>query len=138
MSEHESRPLREGLFEGDPPALLASRCRQCGRCHFPPRLACPDCHGADVDRQRLPTSGRVRTFTVVRNGPSLFPQPYALAYVQLDGTNLQVFAQLAGTDCSNLSVGMPVTLRIGPIRFDQDGQTQIVAHTFVPSGGDPS
>jgi uncharacterized OB-fold protein len=127
-----SRPLREGLFEVDPPALVGSRCTECGASHFPPKAACPDCHAADVVAERLPTRGSIRTFTVVRNAPSLFRQPYMLAYVQLHGSNLQVFAQLSDVEGDDVSIGMPVELRIGPLFDEDDGQRQVVAYTFAP------
>ena len=39
----EAKPIREGLFLLDPPALLGSTCSACGTRTFPPRDFCPAC-----------------------------------------------------------------------------------------------
>ncbi|MDP1818593.1 MAG: Zn-ribbon domain-containing OB-fold protein [Acidimicrobiales bacterium] len=126
-----SRPLREGLFRVDPDGLLASRCDACGSLHFPPKRACPDCHGDAVSAHALGTRGTVRSFTVVRNAPTFFPQPYVLAYVELP-EGLQVFTQLGGVEPEAVQIGMQVQLSIEPIRKDVDGVTDVIAYRFHP------
>lgn len=129
-----SRPLREGLFTTDPPRLLASECADCGSVRFPPKQACPDCRGSSVRPRPLSTSGTVRTFTVVRNAPSIFALPYVLAYVELP-EGVQVFSQVTDVSGDDVEIGMPVELVIGPIRHDPEENLDIVAYTFRPGGG---
>jgi uncharacterized OB-fold protein len=124
-----SRPLREGLFDTQPPRLLASECSDCGAFHFPPRRGCPDCHGVNVRPRSLSTKGDIRTFTIVRNAPSLFEQPYAIAFVALP-EGVQVFAQIVDTPFTDIRIGLPVELVIRVIRHDEARQTDIVAYSF--------
>lgn len=123
------RPLREGLFDLHPPQLLASQCADCSAIHFPPRKACPDCHGVDVRPRALSTTGTIRTFTIVRNAPSLFPQPYVIAFVAVP-EGVQIFAQIVDTPFADIRIGLPVELVIRVIRYDQARGTDIVAYSF--------
>jgi len=123
------RPLREGLFDVDPPHLLASECEDCHAIHFPPRKGCPDCHGMNARPHALSTSGTIRTFTIVRNAPSLFPQPYAIVFVALP-ENIQVFAQIVDTPLEDIHIGLPVQLVVKAIRHDEERQLDIVAYAF--------
>lgn len=131
VTDAPNRPLRPGLFQTDPPALLGSRCVDCGVVHYPPKRACPDCHGGDVTAVALSTRGVVRAVTVVRNAPTFFQQPYALAYVEL-AEGIQIFTQLAGIDPDQIHIGMSVELSIEPLRKDVDGTTDVIAYRFRP------
>lgn len=126
-----SRPMRPGLFQTDPPALLGSRCADCDALHYPPKRACPDCHGQNITAQPLSTRGVISAVTVVRNAPTFFPQPYALAYVELP-EGIRIFTQLADVDLDTVRIGMPVELSIEPIRKDADGTTDVIAYRFHP------
>ena len=132
MTAVMSRPLRDGLFDRDTPALLGSRCRACDSLHYPPRRACSECESAEVDRAVLPTTGTIRRFTVVRNAPSTFSQPYALAYVNLDHTSIQAFGQVRDVDEADIRIGAAMRVEFGPLRHDPDG-TEVIGFWFVPA-----
>lgn len=123
--------MQPGLFDVARGVLLGSKCTTCGVTHFPPKSACPDCHGADVAAVPLPTHGQVRTFSVVRAAPSRFEQPYVIAFVALANTDLQVFAPLKGIAVNKVHIGMDVRVSIEALRQDADG-TDVIAYCFRP------
>lgn len=116
-----TRLMDERLFRLDPPTLLGSRCSTCATTHFPPRPACPDCGATIVESAALPDTGVIETYTVVRAAPSIHPQPYVIAWVALDDSQLQVFARVVDVDPDRVAVGDPVALDVCPVRIDDDG-----------------
>ncbi|MGE4014415.1 MAG: Zn-ribbon domain-containing OB-fold protein, partial [Alphaproteobacteria bacterium] len=60
----------------------------------------------------LGSKGYVRTFSIVRAAPSRFEQPYVIAYVALDDTDIQVFAPVKGIEFDKVYIGMPVRVSI--------------------------
>jgi uncharacterized OB-fold protein len=126
-----SRPIREGLFDLDPPRLRGSRCSACGTATFPIREFCAACN-SDVLPEHVPlaTDGTIYSYTVIHQAPAGRKTPYALAYVDLaDG--VRVLAQVDGAQ-EALHIGMPVSLRIGQVGA-VDG-TALIGYTFAPSG----
>jgi hypothetical protein len=111
-----------------------SRCGGCGRTHYPPRAICDRCGGREMVAGRLPESGKVLTWSVIRVAPPAFAQevPYAVAVIEMqDGTRLT--CQLADVAPEDISAGMPVRLEFRKIR--QYGRTGIIAyaHKAVPA-----
>ena len=102
-----ARPLREGLFQFDPPRLLGSRCTACGTAIFPARDFCPKCRASGA-QTRLPLSrqGTVFSYTVVHQAPGGRATPYVLAYVDLDD-DVRVLAQVEHRH-DDMRIGMPV------------------------------
>lgn len=131
MTVVESRPLRAGVFDQDEGVLLASSCVDCAAVRFPPKRSCPICGSDRLETVALPPTGTIRRYTIVRNAPTMFPQPYVLAYVQLDGTSTQAFGQVRDLDVSSARTGLAVRLCFGPLRTDPDG-TEVVGYWFVP------
>lgn len=76
-----------------------------------PRAACPACGTRTFTAVDLPTTGTVRTWSVVRRAPydALVPVPYVPAVVELaDGT--AVSATIVETDPAVVASGLPVEL----------------------------
>lgn len=46
-------------------ALEGRRCSACGRVHFPPTAACPDCGSRDLAPQNLSGKGAIHTWTYI-------------------------------------------------------------------------
>ncbi|MDR7555868.1 MAG: Zn-ribbon domain-containing OB-fold protein [Armatimonadota bacterium] len=120
----EAVPLRPGLFVAGADGALhlaGSRCPRCGACYFPPRLVCARClHGA-LETVALSRQGTVYTYTVVHQSTPEFATPYVLAYVDLpDG--VRVLAPLAGIGPDEVAIGLPVELRVEPVRVGADGR----------------
>jgi uncharacterized OB-fold protein len=115
-------PVIEGWFTtGDEPALVGTRCRECGTVFFPRETAfCrnPRCSSTDLDETELSRRGRVWSYTDARYQPPppYVPrtdpyEPFALAAVELEDEGLVVLGQVAdGYGVDDLSIGTPVEL----------------------------
>ncbi|MER7435226.1 OB-fold domain-containing protein [Pseudonocardia alni] len=132
----------DGLLTDTPdgPALLGSRCTDCGAHTFPRQTGCPRCSGARMADVPLHRTGTLWTWTVQGFRPkppytgTAGHEPYGVGYVELDG-QLLVEARLTESDPARLRIGMPMELAIVPFRQADDGPTHTFA--FAPAG-DPS
>jgi uncharacterized OB-fold protein len=107
--------LKQGRF-------TTTRCRRDGRLLWPPRTACPHCHGAELDWVDLPTRGRIYAFSAVLAGAPLGMEadvPFAVGLVDLDGVPLRLFGRIAGRPWGELTIGDAV--RVEPLTLD-DGR----------------
>ncbi len=78
--------------------LEASKFKKSGKTYFPKRLIDPETGDTEQETVKLPETGKIVTFTVIRIAPPQWgdESPYALAVAELtDGTRLM--AQV--TDC---------------------------------------
>jgi uncharacterized OB-fold protein len=120
-------PAIEGWFTtGDEPALVGTRCRECGTVFFPRETAfCrnPRCSSTDLDETELSRRGRVWSYTDARYQPPppYVPrtdpyEPFALAAVELEDEGLVVLGQVAdGYGVDDLRIGTPVELVVEPL-----------------------
>jgi uncharacterized protein len=120
-------PAIEGWFTtGDEPALLGTRCRDCGTVFFPPETAfCrnPRCAGTELEPAELARRGRVWSYTDARYQPPppYVPrtdpyEPFALAAVELEDEGIVVLGQVAdGYGVDDLKIGTPVELVVEPL-----------------------
>ncbi|MFQ5381697.1 MAG: Zn-ribbon domain-containing OB-fold protein [Dehalococcoidia bacterium] len=123
-------PLRAGMFEvpdklGAPVRLLGGRCSDCDEPCIPRRAFCANCTGANVEPVSFAPTGKVDTFTIVRQqlpGSAMVP-PYAIVRVRLDdGPSVQT---VAVGDGSNVKIGAPVELVAERIKEDEAGDTVV-------------
>ncbi|MFN2538001.1 MAG: Zn-ribbon domain-containing OB-fold protein [Mycobacteriales bacterium] len=129
-------PAIAGWFREEPePALLGSRCTECGTIAFPKaKQYCgnPGCDGVEFDELALSNRGTVWSYTDAQYQP---PPPYipatdpyvpfALAAVELP-EGLVVLGQVAtGYSVRDLRVGAPVELIVEPVYSDADGTRTI-------------
>ncbi len=68
--------------------MIAVKCGNCGRVHFPPRTVCPICHRKSIgkmERTKLSGEGEVLTYSVVHEAPSdlEMQKPYVIAMIQM-------------------------------------------------------
>ena len=96
--------------------LEAGQCRKCRKTWFPPRLKCPDCGGEAFAKVRLPTDGKLLTFTVVHTAPERFAKlaPYGIGIVELSN-KVKLTAQIVDVEPEELKTGMPVRLEFRKI-----------------------
>jgi uncharacterized OB-fold protein len=66
--------------------LLGLKCRNCGAITVPPKMACRQCSGTDMEVIELKTEGKIRTFTTVFVGAEGRESevPYILVMVELE------------------------------------------------------
>lgn len=135
------RSLDPNLFTwpDDNPALLASRCRQCGVSQFPAAASCEGCGSEDVDVERLPGEGKLWTWTIQRFMPkspynsSETPEtfkPYGVGYLDLPG-GLKIEGRIMSEDPQSLRIGQPMEVAFYTHRVDDDG-TAVINYAFKP------
>jgi uncharacterized protein len=88
--------------------LSTTQCPNDGELHWPPRTACPKCHGEELAWVDLPERGRIYAFSAVLGGAPLGMEsevPFAVGLVDLDGVPLRLFGRIEGRPWSELKVG---------------------------------
>lgn len=136
-----TEPAIDGWFTDDPePALLGTRCADCGTVFFP-RIdgLCrnPGCFGRDLVEHRLSRRGRVWSYTDARYQPPppyVVPadehEPFLLAAVELDEERMLVMGQMVpGLTIDDIEVGTPVQLVIDTLFVDHDAPDGPVTKT---------
>jgi uncharacterized OB-fold protein len=125
--------VREGLFtDGDPPALLASRCGTCGSVLFPRVDACTYCATEGTMPLDLTGPGVLWAWTAVTAPPPGYEGevPFGMGVVELP-EGVRVITRLTESDPHALEAGQPMVLRIVPLHRDADGQ-EVVTYAFAP------
>jgi uncharacterized OB-fold protein len=122
-------PAIEGWFSlDDAPALIGSRCADCGTFFFPKQSTfCrnPACRGTTLEEVALSRRGTVWSYTTNYYQPPppyMAPDPfvpYSVAAVELAEEKLVVLGQVAG-DAGELRVGAEVELVIDTLFEDDD------------------
>ena len=138
MAEKKRVPLKEGLFHepaspGDRPYLIGTKCAACGYVAFPRAIVCPSCMKEETMQEvQLSRSGRLDTFTVLRQAPSGFTAPYGVGTVTLP-EGVKIFTQIAGIEPKDdaLKIGQEMELVIEKVREDANGN-EIIAWKFKP------
>ncbi|MFV8783138.1 Zn-ribbon domain-containing OB-fold protein [Microbulbifer sp. SA54] len=135
----ERKPICPGLFTwpSAEPALLGSRCRQCGVAEFPQKLSCPACGSEDVGVEELPRRGKLWSWTIQGfmpktpyrsdETPETF-KPYGVGYIELPGA-VCVESRLLENTPEALQIGMEMELVVDTFRHDEAGN-EIVGFAF--------
>jgi uncharacterized OB-fold protein len=135
-------PIAEGLFTwpAAQPALLGSRCNDCGIVSFPAAQSCMACSSQDVTVEELPRRGTLWTWTVQRFMPKA-PynsgeteqtfQPYGVGYVELPG-GVRVEGRLTENDPAKLQIGMAMEVVFEPYRHEANGD-EVIGFFFRPA-----
>ena len=134
-------PIAEGLFTwpAEQPALLGSRCNNCGVAAFPVAQSCMACSGQDVSVEELPGRGTLWTWTVQRfmpkppyhsnETPETF-QPYGVGYLELPG-GVRVEGRLTENDPEKIRIGMEMDVVFDTWRTEDNGD-EIISFFFRP------
>jgi uncharacterized OB-fold protein len=130
-------PAIDGWFSttGDP-ALLGTRCAECGSYFFPPeRIMCrnPACASTELTELELSRRGKVWSFSVNHYaapapyvGKDPF-EPYTVVAIELATEQMVVLGQLAeGVDPADLRIGDEVEVVIEPLFVDEEANEHIV------------
>lgn len=132
-------PIAEGLFTwpSDNPALLGSRCQDCGIAEFPQKLSCPACGSENIKVEELPRRGKLWTWTIQGfmpkrpyhsdETPETF-QPFGVGYVELPGA-VCVESRLIENTPEQLKIGMEMELVVDTFRHDEEGN-EVVSFSF--------
>lgn len=109
----EPKPLKDGLLQMEPFALLGAQCQSCGIMSFPARDFCPSCFSNSLKLVPCATGGVIFSFTTIHIAPPGRKTPYDLAYVDLDD-GIRVLSQVR-SDVGSVSIGDRVILRAEPV-----------------------
>jgi uncharacterized OB-fold protein len=134
-------PIAEGLFTWPSarPALLGSRCQQCGVATFPAADSCMACSSQDVRVEELPTRGTLWTWTIQRfmpkspyrsNESAESFTPYGVGYLELPG-GVRVEGRLSENDPEKLHIGMEMDVVFEPYRTEENGD-EVINFFFRP------
>jgi uncharacterized protein len=126
--------VREGLFtDGEPPALLASRCANCGAINFPRVDTCTYCATEDPEPIQLFGPGLLWAWTAVTAAPPGYSGavPYGFGVVELP-EGVRVITRLSEGDPAALTAGQTMELRVVPLHRDGDGN-DVVTYAFAPA-----
>lgn len=109
--------------------LEASKCKKCGKVHFPPRLVCDECGGREFERIRLKGEGKIFSWTVVRVPPSEFKgqAPYAVGIIELD-EGVKITCQIV--DCEFDEIGIGKRVRIEFRKVSEDGKSGVIYYGY--------
>jgi uncharacterized OB-fold protein len=124
-------PLVDYLVLGENPHLIAHQCRSCGARFFDRRNACASCGGQDFETVEIPTTGEVRTFTIVSFAAPGIPVPFVAAVVDCGGTSVRANLVNVEPDPEHVRTGMKVRLTTFPIGTDDEG-TEAIGFGFEP------
>jgi len=134
-------PIAEGLFTWPAanPALLGSRCNNCGIASYPVAESCMACSGQDVILEELPNRGTLWTWTVQQfmpkspynsgETPETF-KPYGVGYLELPG-GVRVEGRLTENDPAKLRIGMEMDVIFDTWRTEDNGD-EVVSFFFRP------
>jgi uncharacterized OB-fold protein len=125
--------VREGLFtDGEPPALLASRCRNCGSVLFPRVDSCTYCASEEPEPLDLTGPGTLWAWTAVTASPPGYEGevPFGMGVVELP-EGVRVITRLTESDPHALAPGEAMELRVVPLHGDPEGN-DVVTYAFAP------
>ncbi|TFG00277.1 MAG: Zn-ribbon domain-containing OB-fold protein [Promethearchaeota archaeon] len=99
-------------------SFLATKCDECGKVLFPPRLYCEDCfiEIPEENWMEVPAEGTVRLFTVAKlnaHGKKL-PEPKIMAMIDIDKTDGALLGVIKSNDSERDFTGARVRANLRP------------------------
>lgn len=126
--------VKDGLigFSSDGrPCLNASRCRTCGKVHFPSRVLCTACYSEELEKVELCGEGVIYSMTEVFLGAKGIPSPYISAWIDFCETRIAAIVDWDPARIGELHHGQKVSLDVGVIQKDDLGN-EWVSYLFRP------
>jgi len=87
--------------------LITTKCKNCNRLLWPPRVFCPYCMRRDVEFTQLSGRGKIIAFTEIIDGAPAgmeSEQPYLLAIVELE-EGIRLLSRIVEARYSDLEIG---------------------------------
>ncbi|MFO7872110.1 MAG: Zn-ribbon domain-containing OB-fold protein [Candidatus Undinarchaeales archaeon] len=109
--------------------LWGTKCRDCGKIHFPPREICPECQSTKLDKEQLGKNGKIVTYTVIRVAPEGFEKevPYIIAIIEMKGGS-RLTAQVVDADPEDIEIGKKVEAVFR--RISEDGSSGAIYYGY--------
>jgi hypothetical protein len=89
--------------------LVTTKCEDCGKIDFPPKLICISCYSDRVTWVELPKRGRIYSFAEMNVVPTGFKPPITVAVVELEN-GIRLFSHLVNASFEELKVGDEVEI----------------------------
>jgi uncharacterized OB-fold protein len=93
--------------------LTTTKCTECGKLRWPPRILCPHCYSNDLEWVDLGTEGELYAFTEVRIGAPLGmvqDAPFCVGLIKISG--LTVSSRIDNAKYDQLHIGDKLKLKI--------------------------
>jgi uncharacterized OB-fold protein len=102
--------LKQGRF-------TTTKCKDCGKVAYPPRVVCPDCYSENLEYIDLPTKGKVIIFSEeVRGVPLGFESPLIHAVIDLGVEPVRrLLSRIVNCPAGYLKEGDEVQLCVFPV-----------------------
>lgn len=99
--------------------LMGAECTTCGKVLVPPKPMCPTCLKKGLQWKRLPTQGRLLTYSIIHVSPERFKTvtPYAVGIIELEA-GARLPGMIKQIEFEKIKVGM--TLHVG---FETETET---------------
>lgn len=110
----------EGLFKEDENGvhLRGSKCKKCGKIHFPSSEICHGCYSEDMEETLLSQKGVLHSWTITRVPVGKFPCPHPLGVISLSEDRVRVTAPLIAQD--SYEIGKPVQIESAILWEEED------------------
>jgi uncharacterized OB-fold protein len=125
-------PLVDYLVLEGEPHLVAHECTSCGARFFDRRNACASCSATEFRDVDVPTTGVLRSFTIVSFAAPGVSVPFVAGIVDCEGTTVRGNVVNVDPDPEHVSLGMKVRLTTFPVGTDSAG-TEAVGYGFEPA-----
>lgn len=124
-------PLVDYLELGDDPHLKVHECKDCGARFFDRRNACAKCGQSSFTEVPVPTTGVVKSFTIVHFAAPGITVPFVAAVVDCAGTSVRTNLNVR-PDPADVRTGMQVRLVTNSVGTDSLG-VEAIGFAFEPS-----
>lgn len=118
------------LDDGEP-HLIAHECASCGARYFDRRNACAGCFGTEFHTVTVPTTGELRTFSIVAFAAPGVDVPFVAGVVDCGGTSVRANVINVEPVPEKVHTGMTVRLATYSLGTDADG-VEAIGFGFEP------
>jgi uncharacterized OB-fold protein len=112
-------------------ALVAYRCKKCGKVHYPYHDRCLACKGREFETIRPEGRARLLTFTQIFNLPWGFNQRFLIIGIAQFENGIKAMGQVKADSVADLKPGMEMEPRWEAVRVDQSGE-EVYGLKFEP------
>lgn len=130
----EKQYFWDGLLQDTPdgPALVAHRCKTCGKNYFPATTLCNNCLGEEFEPFLLPRQGKLYTHTVTAVPVGKFKPPHAMGHILFEQDQVRVFSPLVADEQVKYGDTMEV---FEDILWEKDDGTPVWGYRFRKAQG---
>ncbi len=97
--------------------LVAWKCKNCGKVHYPFHDRCLECKGREFETIRPEGNARLLTYTQIFNLPWGFDERFLILGVAEFENGIKAMGQIKAGSLDELKIGMPVKPSWEPVRI---------------------